>query len=549
MHSISNLAQTRRTFIKGAAAAVAAGCAATGCALASGNDNAASIDQIAWDEEYDVLIVGAGAAGLAAAATVATEGNGATALLLEKGGAPWGNGNSVFSSGICTYTEDVEGYAAYLKEMRGDFTATPDDVLDAFAAGLGENYTWLVETLGADPAEITLYTSDDFADEWPELPHAGGRLMLQFKKDNESGNTHLAKFLSNKIESDWNDVVTEKTDSPLVALIQDPLTREVLGGVYQNEDGANVYVRATSGVIMCTGGFENDDVMKQDYIGFPVSHPAAGHCNTGDGHRICAKLGADFWHMNNFAGSWTNGIKLDGSEMLLYRGLRKAQGITVGVNGRRFYSDWEGSTMFERGSADDNLSLTYGCRHGKQNFGGDYTHLPMPTTTWFVFDAEGLANGAYLGTNTGSVNSQNSASEGNTADPVADGYAYAAATIEELAEQMGVPAEELVKTVDTWNASCANGEDEYFHRAASTLKPVEIAPFYAVKCVPEVLNTDGGPRRDAQARILDVDGEPIPRLYSAGEFGSVWSNKYEGCGNIGECCAFGRIAARNALKA
>ena len=39
------------------------------------------------------------------------------------------------------------------------------------------------------------------------------------------------------------------------------------------------------------------------------------------------------------------------------------------------------------------------------------------------------------------------------------------------------------------------------------------------------------------------------RLYSAGEFGSVWSNKYEGCGNIGECCAFGRIAARNALKA
>ena len=258
MSSISSKAtdvdQTRRTFIKCAAATLAATAASMGYAAtasadpaektANANDGAASVDDIVWDEEYDVLIAGARAAGMAVAATVATEGEGATALLLEKGGAEWGNGNSIFSSEMCTFTEDPENYTEYLKEMRGEFTGTPDDVLEAFGAELGENYNWVVNILGADPEELVIYTDEDFATEWAELPHSGGRLMLQFRKDNESGNTHLARFLSNKITEEWSDVITEKTETPLLALVQNPQTREVLGGVYRGEDGANVYVRA-----------------------------------------------------------------------------------------------------------------------------------------------------------------------------------------------------------------------------------------------------------------------------------------------------------------
>ena len=66
-------------------------------------------------------------------------------------------------------------------------------------------------------------------------------------------------------------------------------------------------------------------------------------------------------------------------------------------------------------------------------------------------------------------------------------------------------------------------------------------------CVPALLNTDGGPRRSANAEILDPNGDPIPNLYSAGEFGSIWGHFYEGSGNIAECLVFGRIAARNIL--
>ena len=64
-----------------------------------------------------------------------------------------------------------------------------------------------------------------------------------------------------------------------------------------------------------------------------------------------------------------------------------------------------------------------------------------------------------------------------------------------------------------------------------------------------MLNTQGGPKRNARSQIVRPDGSPIPRLYSAGELGSIYSYLYQGTGNIGECLAFGRIAGRNAAAA
>jgi hypothetical protein len=62
-----------------------------------------------------------------------------------------------------------------------------------------------------------------------------------------------------------------------------------------------------------------------------------------------------------------------------------------------------------------------------------------------------------------------------------------------------------------------------------------------------MLNTQGGPRRNERGQIVRPDDTPIPRLYSAGELGSIYSHLYQGTGNIGECLAFGRISARNAV--
>lgn len=77
---------------------------------------------------------------------------------------------------------------------------------------------------------------------------------------------------------------------------------------------------------------------------------------------------------------------------------------------------------------------------------------------------------------------------------------------------------------------------------------LEQGPYYALKLVPVLLNTQGGPRRNAKAQVVNPSLEPIAGLYSAGELGALWPDNYNGGGNIGECCTFGRLAGRNAAK-
>jgi succinate dehydrogenase/fumarate reductase flavoprotein subunit len=83
-------------------------------------------------------------------------------------------------------------------------------------------------------------------------------------------------------------------------------------------------------------------------------------------------------------------------------------------------------------------------------------------------------------------------------------------------------------------------------RAPDSLVPLGRPPYYALELWPCLFNTQGGPKRNAGAQVLDVWGRPIKRLYSAGELGSLWHRNYPGAGNVSEALAFGRIAGKNA---
>lgn len=543
--STNLLKQSRRTFLKtaGVALAGAAGLGIVGCAPqgggASGGDAASTAAgaDTKWDEEFDVVVVGAGCAGQAAAITVALEGDGATCLLAEKGTMP--GGNSPYCKGTVVYAEDEDAFNQYMLEMRGEEGTTPDDVIAAYAKGAVENYPWVFDTLGGVVEEASIIaptTKDDplkSTPEWPEFEHCYslGKLTIAGKKDAEiKGDKHITKLLD-RVIADHSDVIEYRTGAPLEELIQDPSTKRILGAVI---DGKNV--KANRGVIMCTGGFEANPTMRQDFIGQGGAHPAVEELNTGDGHKACMKIGADFWHMEHVAGFWMAGRDLENTKFTnnqIISPCPKQYGITVGVNGRRYYMDWDGYSNKSEIEYRDDPSVAVGSRHGHMQIGGEWPHLAQPRTAWFVFDQAGLEAGAIPAD--------------TTSDPVADKLAYAADTIEELAAQMGVPADELATTVNQWNECCDNGVDVYFHRPAKTLTPVATPPFYAQLCCPSFLNTDGGPVRSAQGEILDPDGKPIPGLYSAGEFGSIWSGVYQGGGNIAECLIFGRISARSAI--
>ncbi|MEY8460436.1 FAD-binding protein [Eggerthellaceae bacterium 24-137] len=545
---------SRRGFLKGAALSAiglgAAGMGLAGCAPKSdgnveGSAPAAGSDAsaVAWDEEFDVVIIGAGAAGMTAAITVAREGNGKSCLLAEKETQP--NGNSPFCAGDFSWTTVPDDYYVYLKELAGEHTTTPDEVLRVFANGLGQVKDWVVE-LGALEEEMQILPNGTAEDPvlnidvvWPELEcsyaHAMctiGGVTRDVPDYQLKGAPHIFTWLTDLVNS-HSDVVDYRRNFAMEELIQDS-TGRIVGAVI---DGKNI--KANDGVIMCCGGFENDPVLKENTFGVSTIVPAAGIGNTGDGHRACMKIGADFWHMSGLAGMWLQPRDLDNTKFtsVVVGGPRvKKYGITVGSNGRRFYMDYDALTSWPdpKPGYEADLRTDVGMRYGHTNFGGAWPWQAMPADGgWFIFDQAGLEAGAIP-------------AETST-DPVADKLAYRADSLADLAAQINVPAEELEKTVTEWNRFCDEGEDFAFHRPPETLTKVAEGPFYAQFCAPTLLNTDGGPVRSHLGEIMDPFGKPIPGLYSAGEFGSLWGHFYQGSGNIAECLIYGRIAAESAM--
>ena len=131
-------------------------------------------------------------------------------------------------------------------------------------------------------------------------------------------------------------------------------------------------------------------------------------------------------------------------------------------------------------------------------------------------------------------------------------------TLEELAEAIrnsegGTDApdfstERFVKTVNDYNKRYDAGEDADYGRPFDTMVPVKNGPFYATKIGPTYFNTQGGPRKNKFGQVINTEGTPIEGLFEAGEMGSIFSDMYNGSGNLGETMAYGRISGTNAAK-
>ncbi|MCW3003712.1 MAG: fumarate reductase [Conexibacter sp.] len=118
----------------------------------------------------------------------------------------------------------------------------------------------------------------------------------------------------------------------------------------------------------------------------------------------------------------------------------------------------------------------------------------------------------------------------------------------ELAEALGVDREGLERTVEEYHGFVDEGVDRRFDRPAATMVKIARGPFYGFRWGGVLINTLGGPRKDAGARVLDPDRKPIPGLYAAGEISATYTSVLEGGGSIGDVWAFGRIAGRNVAQ-
>lgn len=129
------------------------------------------------------------------------------------------------------------------------------------------------------------------------------------------------------------------------------------------------------------------------------------------------------------------------------------------------------------------------------------------------------------------------------------GYVTVGETVEELAEEIELDAETLVQTVEEWNTSVEEKEDQLFNRTTAMEEDLSNGSFYAIEIAPGIHHTMGGVKINTMAQALDKEGEPIPGLYAAGELtGGVHGSNRIGGNAVADIIIYGRQAGKQAAS-
>lgn len=481
-----------------------------------------------WTHAADVVVVGLGAAGVATAVTAHDLDR--SVIILEKANAAEAGGNTRVAGQGYLNTSDAEQAEAYLTALCGPY-AVPPTMVRAWASEMCQNNTWL-RTHGGDPQEHQHKVGIEFA----ELP--GSDCVHKYHDGDTLGFSHTWNRLLSFVTED-RPAIQILYETPACKLIWETDAesgRNTVLGVTAECNGENMKVKARRGVVLTCGGFENNQDMIRNYLpGLPYCYTSGSPHNEGDGVRMAMEVGADLWHMNNFAGP-SLAVKVPDIRTTLsmvplhFKKVVPGGMIVIGADGRRFTDE------------------KYKTRHGKVLVNGVWQRLATPCPMHMVFDHT-LFRGAPLYDDAAGKQGWTPVVEryrwsGDNERELEKGWIVRADTLAQLAEKIGVDEDALNDTVRRWNGHAEQGADPDFGRSLM-LSPLKEPPFYAVQLVPSMLNTQGGPRRNESGRVVRPDGTPIGRLYSAGELGSIFSYLYQGTGNLGECLGFGRISGRN----
>lgn len=502
-----------------------------------------------WDEDVDVVVVGSGG-GITGAYTAAREGlsvalveatdkfGGTTAF--SGGGGMWFPCNPVLQRAGSDDT--IDDALAYFHAVVGD--RTPRDLQDTFVRGGARLVSYLEED---DAFAFKVLPWPDYFGSVPGarldgLRHIVARALpastlgpysdrVRGPLDNErlgapapdlltGGRALIGRFLAALRRFPH---ATAHLDSPLTDLVVDDGT---VTGVVVLRNGEPVRIGARRGVLLAAGGFEHDQEMR-DSFGVPgrSDDTMGASGNTGAAHRAAIRVGAATDLMDQ--AWWSPGLTHpDGRSTF---SLWFTGGIFVDAAGRRFVDesgpyDRLGRTVIDQiasGAVELPFWMVYDDREGDVP--------PVKSASVSLVDSE-LYRRAGLW---------------RTAD-----------TLEELADAIGVPRNNLVATVARFNEMVTDGVDRDFGRGdeaydrtftggASPLVSIDQPPYHAAAFGLSDLGTKGGLVTDTRARVLDSEGRPIPGLYAAGNtMAAVSGTTYPGGGNpIGASMLFSHLAA------
>lgn len=499
-----------------------------------------------FDETWDVVVIGYGFAG--AAAAIAAHDAGAKVLLIEKMADP--GGISICSGGGMRLAHDPEQAFQYLKAQAAG--TTPDDILRTFCDGMMalEDY-WkdLAKVSDAKllwrereanyplPGYKTFYFIE--VDEVPgfdaerDYPHARAR----------NGGPKIFKVLEDNIRQRG---IAVRLSTPALRLITDGGNET--RGVWIEQDGQRRAVKARNGVILACGGFENSDEMKKQFWQLKPVLYATGRGNTGDGIRMAQDLGAELWHMWHFHGSY--GIRHHDPAYPFAIRMKRLPDWTPGSDPMDVPMSWilisKGGKRFMNECPPYAQDTSHRPIDHFEPIDQEYPYIPA----FAVIDEAGRKMYPLAQTVFNDRDVPYYKWSDDNLQEVGNGMLKKAETPEALATLIGCDPATLQASLDRWNALCDAGEDTDFRRPPGSMTPLRTPPYYVAEVWPVVSNTQGGPRHDTRQRVLNSFGEPIPRLYEAGECGSIWGHLYMTGGNLSECFITGRISGAevSALK-
>jgi len=470
-------------------------------------------------EEFDLVIVGGGTAGLSAAIEANRQNPDLSILVLEKQAYTGGSG-SLSSSGIISgqnkwmdtpniygqtidYTTDE--FVEYFKKRASEQERMPEGVWinEALVRNVadmsGDYFTYIMEN-GAPMMDMAAIASDT----WSE--HGGLPVFL--------GTNAFTESEPEPASTMWGDWYTEfagrfadiRTESPVTGLLVED---GAVVGVEVDSYNGNYQVKAKKVILACGGISGNAKMFRE--LNADVPNIETVYCfscggNTGDHFTLTeeldvARIGYGFIAYPAFRAPY--GMHTP------YGKLAESFNVWVNNSAKRFVNE---KGIVYRTSFDileQDKAEVYGI--------GDANHAKIDVLE----------------------------------QAVADGFAYKADNLEELADKIGLDATVLNTTINEWNAACEEGKDDLFGQDVAQMAPVSVGPFYGFKLTITSLGSMASLKCDEQCRILNNSGTVIENLYGAGEvvFGNMFMQEYVSGGGAVACAAYtGAIAARDIVN-
>ena len=483
-----------------------------------------------WDTIYDVVVLGFGGAGATAARFAAD--SGAKVLLVDS--APEGSegGNTKVSAQMISTSDNFSAEKKYYKNLTYPMDL-PEDMVNTYVSGMVDMPKYLTKYLGVKkPFSFRAnFNNPAFAAvkgpmiantiEYPEFAGSDHHDVLTVHKGFFDG--ALWKILRQKV-LDRAGKIDVWYGSPAERLIRDPASKVVVG-VQIKRKGTLINAQAKNGVVLTTGGFENDQEKIQDFLKVSYLTPTGGMYNQGAGVDMAQSVGASLWHMANFE-------SLGMLHGLTFKVPKGKQGILIVADWPELYSGSvfvagdDGSRYFK----EDEVN-----RHGHLYNHGFWQVPQNQVHPHLVFDQKQFD--AFK-------------NQKHSPYPGILKLAVKAENVKDLADKIQANPGILEKTILNFNFFAQEGQDYAFNRDPEHLRSFNSSgPYYAVPLAQTMLNTQGGPRRNSKAEILDINKKPIPHLYGAGELGGINASQYNAGENIAECLIFGKIAGENASQA